>query len=234
LMNVDFKGFSVGLFKFLKDLNNNNNRDWFGENKARYLKEVSTPVCNFVEAMSPRLSKLANCFTADPRSHGGSMFRIYKDTRFSRDKRPYKDHVGCQFRHEAGKDAHSPGFYLHIEAGKVLFGGGIWMPPNTVLYQIRDAIVEHADEWTHIKQSRSLKSRTNGILGDGLKRVPRGYDEQHIHIEDLRRKTYFAMTQVTVEVAKSPQFIKEVENTFKAISPMMEFITTALGLCYQR
>lgn len=233
-MQADFEGFPAGLFRFLKDLSSNNNREWFNENKERYLKTVSTPVCDFVAAMAPKLGKLANCYVADPRPHGGSMFRIYRDARFSNDKRPYKEHVGCHFRHEAGKDAHAPGFYVHIEVNKVLFGGGIWMPPNSVLYKIRDAIVENPDKWKRIKNSRSVNARTNGISGDGLKRAPRGYDEDHVHIEDIKRKTYFAMTEVNLKMAKSPEFIKEVVKTFRAISPMMAFITEALDLPYQR
>jgi len=233
-MASSFKGLPAGLFSFLRDLKNNNNREWFHENKQRYTEQVVTPMCEFIEAMSPRLWKLADCFVADPRPHGGSMFRIYKDTRFSNDKRPYKEHIACHFRHEAGKDAHAPGFYVHIETGKVMFGGGIWMPPTPVLNQVRDAIVENPDAWSAVVKNRSLNSRTSGIEGDGLKRAPRGFDEQHPHINDIKRKTWFAMTEGKIAVAKTADFIKEVDKTFKAISPMMAFITESLGLCYQR
>ncbi|MEE4310347.1 MAG: DUF2461 domain-containing protein, partial [candidate division KSB1 bacterium] len=106
----EFNAFPNDLFVFLNDLAANNNREWFNANKERYKQSVLEPMRTFIIAMGERLPSISMNFTADPRSNGGSMFRIYRDVRFSKDKRPYKENVGCQFRHIAGKSAHAPGF----------------------------------------------------------------------------------------------------------------------------
>ena len=130
--------FRPHLFKFLKDLESNNNRDWFQANKARYEDQIKEPALQFISDFGPLLRKVSPHFRADPRPNGGSLFRIYRDVRFAKDKRPYKTHTGIQFRHEAGRDAHAPGFYLHLESGRVFVGAGIWHPDSTSLRKIQD------------------------------------------------------------------------------------------------
>ena len=227
-----FPGLRKSTFKFIRKLAKNNNREWFKENKERYIDDVVDPVCDFIEAMEPRLYAISEHFVADPRPHGGSMFRIYRDTRFTKDKRPYKEHVGCQFRHEAGKDAHAPGFYVHIAPGEIRFGGGIWMPPGDTLFQIRTAITEKPEAWQRIITDPKLIKRFGGISGDGLKRPPRGFGPDHSHLEDIMRKTWFVMQPCDENLACSPAFITEVERAFKAASPLLEFLTTAVKLPY--
>ncbi len=227
-----FTGLPEDLFRFLRQLAKNNNREWFKTNKERYHTAVADPVCDFIEAIDPRLEAISAHYIADSRPHGGSMFRIYRDTRFSKDKKPYKEHVGCQFRHEAGKDAHAPGFYVHIAPDEILCGGGVWMPPNPVLNKIRDAIVEQPDQWGKITQGKAFLKHFGTLKGDGLIRPPRGYEADHPHIEDLKRKTLFVMQEITPELAMSTKFVTEVNATFKAASPFMAFLTKAIELPY--
>lgn len=231
-MDDKFPGFPKDLFKFLTELARNNNRDWFNENKDRYRKNVAGPICDFVAAMGPRLEKISKYYVADSRAHGGSMFRIYRDTRFAKDKRPYKEHIGCQFRHVAGKDAHAPGFYAHFEPKKILIGGGVWMPPGPALFKIRTAIAENPDEWSKLNKNKTIKQRFGQIKGDKLKRPPRGFDKDHSQIEALKQKSFFVMQQFDPALALTPKFITEVEKVFKAASPMMEFLTKAVELKY--
>ena len=233
-MSSQFGGFPKDLFTFLKQLAKNNNREWFHDNKARYKESIVEPMCEFIEAMGVRFDKMGIRFVADPRPHGGSMFRIYRDTRFSNDKRPYKSHAACHFRHEAGKDAHAPGFYVHLEPGAVFFGGGIWMPPNPVLEKIRTTIVENPNAWKRIITNPTFKKRFGGIEGDGLKRVPRGFDKEHPYAEDLKRKSFFVTQDVDVKFAQSPKFIGEVERAFKAASPLMKYLLFSMGLPFDR
>ncbi len=233
-MKKTFPGFSRELFKFLSELAKNNNREWFSANKERYRSHVAGPVCEFVSAIGPHLHKVSNCFVADPRPHGGSMFRIYKDTRFSKDKRPYKEHVGCHLRHRAGKDAHAPGFYVHLAPDEVFFGAGIWKAGNPELHKIRTAIVRHPDRWKKVVKNRALVKRFGGVDGDGLKRPPRGFDPDHPHIEDLKRKTFFVLQSVDPSLALTPKFIGEVGKAFAAAGPLVKFITEALGLPYSK
>ena len=111
--------FTRKTFGFLRDLAENNDRDWFQANKGRYEEEVKEPALEFIRDFSEPLKALSPHFKADPRANGGSLFRIYRDTRFSKDKSPYKTFTGIQFRHDLGKDAHTPGFYLHSNLASV-------------------------------------------------------------------------------------------------------------------
>ena len=233
-MPTQFSGFPKELFTFIRQLKKNNNREWFHANKDRYREFVVAPMCDFIQAMAYRFDKMAIRFVADPRPHGGSMFRIYRDTRFSKDKRPYKNHVACHFRHEAGKDAHAPGFYVHLEPGSVFFGGGIWMPPNPVLEKIRNTIVENPNAWKRIISNPTFKKRFGCIEGDGLKRPPRGFDKDHPFIEDLKRKSFFVTQDVDPALAMTPKFITEVERAFKTASPLMKYLLFANGLPFGR
>ena len=226
---TEFKGFPQDLFNFFEDLNLNNNRAWFNENKARYYESVVNPITEFVVNMGPRLKKISRHYVADPRPHGGSMFRIYRDTRFSKDKTPYKTHAAVHFRHEAGKSAHAPGFYVHLAGDGLFFGGGIWTPPSPQLNLIRDYIAENVRAWARISNAKKVLD-VGGIKGDGLKRPPRGFDAEHIHIEDLKRKSFFVMTEAEPSAALAAGFVDDVSEAFRRAAPLNRFIAGALDL----
>jgi len=227
-----FNGFPAELFGFLVELAANNNRTWFQANKSRYHDDVVEPMTQFICAMAPRLEAISEHFIADPRRHGGSMFRIYRDTRFSKDKRPYKENVGCQFRHRIGRDVHAPGFYVHLQPGEIFFGGGIWKPDATTINRIREAIIDNPSAWKKATNGKAFSGRFGALKGESLQRPPRGFSAEHPLIEDIKRKSYFAMQQADQAMACGPQFIGEVEKAFRGISPLMEFISFALGLPY--
>jgi uncharacterized protein (TIGR02453 family) len=121
------------------------------------------------------------------------MFRIYRDTRFSHDKKTYKTNVGCHFRHVAGKSAHAPGFYFHLQPGNVFVGAGICKPDGTALANVRNAIIEKPGRWEDVFSGRELWQRFGDIEGERLKRAPRGYDSDHVHVEHLKLK-FFSFT----------------------------------------
>lgn len=216
-----FNGFGRDFFEFFEELALNNERPWFEANKDRYKEIIVAPCIGFIEAMTPRLGRISKRYVADPRPNGGSMFRIYRDVRFSKDKRPYKEHAAIQFRHAGGKDAHAPGFYLHLEPGRVIYGGGIWKPPAPELAKIRTAIAKDPAAW-----SRVINNKT--IMGDGLKRPPKGFSGGDKHIEDIKRQTFFAMSYAGEKAAASKNFADDVENGFKAVTPLMKFICKAV------
>jgi uncharacterized protein (TIGR02453 family) len=226
---TDFQGFPKDFFAFFEDLKTNNNRNWFSDNKDRYYTSVVNPISEFIVCIAPRLRKISRHYVADPKPHGGSMFRIYRDTRFSKDKTPYKTHAGVQFRHEAGKDAHAPGFYVHLATDGIFFGGGVWSPAGPQLGRIRDYIADNARSWARIVNARKVKD-VGGIRGDSLKRPPRGFDAQHVHIEDLKRKSFYIMTEVEAEKALEPEFIDSVTEGFRRAMPLNRFLTGALEL----
>jgi len=230
--NAAFEGFPGDLFSFLGELKDNNRREWFEANKPRYKTQVVAPVRGFIEAMDLSLAKVSDCFDADPRPVGGSMFRIYRDVRFSHDKRPYKEHVACHFRHQAGKDAHAPGFYVHLEPGNVFFGGGIWRAPAAELNKVRRAIVDDPEGWKRATRGRSFKRLFGSVSGESLKRPPRGFDPDHELLDDLKRKSFFAVRRSDEKAATASGFVAEVEKAFVAMGPFMEFLTRALGLSF--
>lgn len=231
-MTTSFPGFPKDLLRFYAELIKNNNREWFAKNKQRYKDVVVYPMSDFIEAMAPRLEAIAPMYIADPRPNGGSMFRIYRDVRFSRDPKPYKEHAACQFRHQAGRDAHAPGYYVHIALDGVRFGGGIYLPPAPVLTKIRHAINNNPGKWSTIKSDPDFRAAfRDGIRGDGLKRAPKGFSPDHPDIEDLKRKTLFVMKPLTpIDKITGPDFIEEVDVAFQKATPFMRFLTNAVEL----
>jgi uncharacterized protein (TIGR02453 family) len=224
-----FNGFPKDFFGFFNELKANNNRDWFAANKVRYYESVVYPMGDYIVSIAPHLKRIAPCYKADPRAHGGSMFRIYRDTRFSKDKTPYKTHAACHFRHEAGRDAHAPGFYMHIETDRISIGGGIWRPPSKQLGLIREFIADNPSAWEKLNKTAALK-KMGGIQGDSLKRPPRGYDAEARHIDDLKRKSFYLMTEVDVKLALSPDLVTESARVFRTAARLNHFITDALEL----
>jgi len=229
-MNTTFDGFPKEMFRFLSDLAGNNNREWFSNNKDRYESFVVAPVTRFIEVVGEFLPTLSDAYVADTRRNGGSMFRIHRDTRFSRDKRPYKENVGCQFRHTAGKNAHAPGFYVHLAPAEVFFGGGIWKPDNNSLEKIRNHISGNPEQWSSVINDTALSNYFGKLQGESLKRPPRGFDPIDPHIEDLKRKSHIAFRHVKPQSARTPAFINEVEKAFTTEMPLMHFITSALEI----
>lgn len=225
MSHPSFPGFESSFFDFFIELGKNNDREWFAENKPRYKRDVVGPLQEFIIAMEPRLEEVSPHYVCDPRGNGGSMFRIYRDVRFSKDKRPYKEHAACQFRHVMAKDVHAPGFYVHIEpredGGQVFFGGGVWRPDPRALNRIREDIRDRPEEWADIRDLLSSD-------GESLKRPPRGFSADEPHIEDIKRKSFFAMSNGDSDLAGSPQFIDRVAATFAEASPLMRFICRAV------
>ena len=219
------------LFAFLRELKANNERLWFEENKERYKSDVRDPVLDFIGAFAQPLSEISPHFVADPRASGGSLFRIYRDVRFSKDKTPYKTNVGAHFRHSAGKDAHAPGFYLHLEPQTCFAGCGIWRPDSRTLGKIRDAIVDRPEEWRAVTSKKDFCT-TFEMMGESLKRPPRGYDPNHPLIEDLKRKDFIAITSFPEEDASRPDFIDQFAEIARKGSEFVKFLSQAVGVPY--
>ena len=216
------------LFAFLRELRENNDRAWFEANRGRYISEVRGPMLDFIAAFAEPLAEISPHFRADPRANGGSLFRIYRDTRFSRDKTPYKTNVGAHFRHAAGKDAHAPGFYLHLEPGRCFAGCGIWRPGGEAVGRIRDAIADRPGAWGRITGDSFCETFT--LMGDSLKRPPRGYDAGHPLIGDLKRKDFIARAEVSEADAAAPGFLDCFAGIARSGGPFVRFLSEALGV----
>jgi uncharacterized protein (TIGR02453 family) len=217
--------FTPGLFRFLRELRSHNDRDWFAANKHRYESEVREPMLCFISDFAERLAGISAHFDADPRPVGGSMFRIHRDTRFSNDKRPYKTAAAAHFRHRDGRrDVHAPGFYLHLEPGASMGGGGLWHPDAEALAKVRGRIVSHPREW------KSVIKTGIEIGGDALKRPPAGYDPGHPFIEDLKRKDLYTMTRFTDGEVAAPDFLARYADACRRAAPLVSFLARALGM----
>ena len=223
--------FKPALFRFLSDLQDNNTREWFQANKDRFEGDLKEPALRFIVDFGAPLHKISPHFRADPRPVGGSLFRIYRDVRFSKDKSPYKTHAGLHFRHEAGKDAYTPGFYLHLEPRGCLVGVGLWHPDNPTLKILRDAVVADPEAWRKAVENPAFKKHFT-VTGDMLKRPPRGYDPDHPLVEVLKLKDFTALAPLTQKQVTSPGFIDEFAGLCRAGGPLVQWVCRALGQPY--
>ncbi len=223
--------FTDDLYAFLTDLADHNDRDWFKANKKRYEQHVKDPALRFIQDAGFPLQEVTPHVLAIPRASGGSLFRIYRDTRFSKDKTPYKTHTGIQFRHSAGKDAHAPGFYLHLAPGDVGMAAGIWHPDTRTLTRIRDAIVDDPEGWAGIRAEVTSVADFD-FFGDKLKRAPRGYDKEHVHVEDLKRKDFGVWTKLSEADTTADDFLDRFVDLCRAASPVNAFVCKAIGVPY--
>ncbi len=228
-MSPDASPFRPALFAFLRDLERNNDRDWFEANRERYEKHLLHPAQRFITDFAPLLRRISRHFRADPRPGKGTLFRIHRDLRFAKDKRPYKTWLGIQFRHHEGRDAHAPGFYLHLQPGEMIVGAGIWHPDSVSANRIRDAIVAEADRWQRASRGKRFRARFE-MGGESLKRPPRGYDPEHPLIDDLKRKDFFGLARLTQKQVTSPGFVEHYAETCRAGAPLVRFLCKAVGV----
>lgn len=224
-----YRGFNNTTLAFLRELEANNNREWFKVNKSRYEEQVLDVALQFIESMQRPLAAIAPEFVAMPTRVGGSLMRVYKDARFAKGKSPYKTNIGIQFRHELAKDVHAPAYYVHIEADSVFLGAGMWRPDSDSLLAIRQRIVARPAEWQRILAEPAFK-RHFRLSGESLVRPPRGFDKNHECIEDIKRKSFIAVKDMDVDSCLNPRFQQKVETAFAAADGFMRFICKAVAV----
>ena len=219
--------FTSETFKFLTQLKKNNNRDWFNKNKDRYEALVREPSLEFIESAAAPLKKISEHFVAIPKKMGGSLMRVYRDTRFSKDKTPYKTNIGIHFRHEFGKNVHAPGYYLHIAPGETFLGLGIWHPDSDALKKIRSYMQEEPTRWKRAINAKTFKD-TFELAGASLKKAPLGIEKDHPMIDDLKRKDFIGVTTLGEDTILSNDLLKTVSEHFKKGNNLMRFLCDAL------
>lgn len=223
--------FGRGVFEFLKELDANNNKQWWETNKHRYIEVIREPALDFIVDFGERLREISPHFTADTRVNGGSLMRPYRDMRFSNGV-PYKTNVGIQFRHQSGKDVHAPGFYVHIEPGRNFAGVGLWHPETAVARTIRQAINDDPDGWGAAAHSTAFSDvwSLGGHDDDRLKRVPKELDADHPYPDDLRLRSFIAGTNLTQRTVTSTGFSDELFGSFEKARPFTQFLCGAIGV----
>jgi uncharacterized protein (TIGR02453 family) len=216
------------VLKFLKDISKNNNREWFEKNKPKYLV-LKTSFEDFLEAFHKELLKFDESLGGlNPRKMG---FRIYRDVRFSKDKRPYKINMGAGFSAN-GKMEQEPGYYVHIEPGnKSFIAGGIYMPEAEQLAKIRQEIDYNSDAFLKILNGKKFKENfANGLDAfDKLKSGPKGFAKDHPQIELLKHKSFIVSHYFTDVEVKHKNFPKNVASLCKTIMPLNTFLKEAMA-----
>jgi uncharacterized protein (TIGR02453 family) len=226
--------FTAESLRFLKGLKRNNKKPWFEAHRAEYEHSIKEPMVELVGEMDVRLSRLAPEMTGDPKR---SVFRIYRDVRFSKDKSPYKTHAACWFFHTGASskvgresDGGGAGFYFHLEPGASAVGGGCWMPPRPALQRFRKHIAEDPAGWERIVLAPALKKRLGGLSEESmLSRVPRGFDCEHPAGRWLRLQSFTVGRSLTDAQVTSARLTTTLADDFARMLPLVRWLNSTLG-----
>jgi uncharacterized protein (TIGR02453 family) len=219
-----FAGFPPEGLKFLRALARNNRREWFQPRKEIFENKVKAPMGELVEAVNAELLLFAPAHINDPKK---AIYRIYRDTRFSADKTPYKTHIAAMFPRRS-LDRHSgAGFYFHIAPKSVVIAMGAYMPGPDQLFAIRTWLSEHHREFQ--SASNGLRKLMGELQGDSLTRSPKGFDPNHPGADLIRRKAWYFGAELEPEVAESPKLVTEIIKRFRAGAPVIEMLNAGLG-----
>ena len=221
--------FTKQTFPFLSALAANNTREWFEAHQQDYENFVRAPALDFISDMAHEMPAISKHFRALPKKVGGSLMRIHRDIRFGKDKTPYKTNIGIQFRHEVGKDIHAPGYYLHIAPDECFVGVGLWHPDVGALFKIREAIVKNSKAWVAARDDKAF-SQHFSLEGDALVNAPRGFAKDHPLVEDLKRKDFIGLAELSEATVTSKNLRPQVMARFQQAAPYMRFLCKALEL----
>ncbi len=227
--------FTQHTLRFLSALKRHNRREWFEAHRADYEEHVKAPMLELIEQLDVRLALFCPEIIGDRRR---SMFRIYRDIRFSLDKSPYKTQASCWLYHRDGSRAvgreatgGGAGFYFQIEPGNCFSGGGMWMPPREALLNIRSHIAEDPQSFERCVASKAVVKRFGGLDEDAvLKRVPRGFPPDHPAARWLKFQSFTLGRAMTDKQAVSPGLADELAKDFREMVPLVRWINGTLGL----
>lgn len=221
--------FTPKLFSFLRDLAANNDREWFAAHKDEYETHLREPALRFAADVAPSLADISHRLVVDTRKVGGSLLRIQRDTRFTVDKSPYRTYLGIHFRHELWKERHTPSIYLALLPRGSYVGVGSWHPDGHTARAIRQAIVERPDVWQKATRAEAFRDRFM-LVGEELKRPPRGFDPAHPLIGDLQRKDFAGAASLTQRHVTSDDFLDRFVDCCRRAGPLLEFLCQASGV----
>jgi uncharacterized protein (TIGR02453 family) len=225
-MYPPFEGFPKQGLQFLRKLKRNNTRAWFENHKQEYEEFLKLPMQSFIFSLQPYFAAFAPEFDLSPKR---SIFRIYRDIRFSNDKTPYKTHIAAHFvLRGKEKGFVGSGYYFHIEPGEVFIGGGIYMPDSDQLKGIRKALAQHSDEFLSIIDSRRFKKRFGKLEGNRLQRIPKGYEESHPMAEWLKLKQFFAGKSLPETSSHKASLVDTIAAISEDAAPLVKFLNRAV------
>ena len=217
--------FTTKTLAFLRALKRNNDREWFRARKGEYERHVRGPMVELIGRLAVDLRPFAPEMVVDPKR---SLYRIYRDTRFSEDKTPLKTNAAAVFPPRGFPRHEGAGFYVEIAPGWVWMGGGLYMPPPRSLYAIRERIAQSHPKLHRVVRAREFRTVLGELQGEQLTRVPRGYLRDHPAGEYLRYKQFLGFREFEPGFATSDRFYPELLRTFKALTPLVRFLNTAI------
>src|SRR5437867_5040670 len=215
-----FPGFPNQGIQFLRSLKRNNNREWFQKNRDVYETCVKQPVHDLILALAQEFSRFAPEMAASPKI---SAYRLHRDTRFSKDKSPYKTHLAAVFPHKELDKHGGAGFYVHVSPGDVFVGGGLYMPAPEDLNAVREHIAANTKEFREIVEARSFRRIFGELSGEQLQRVPRGFRADHPAAPYLKFKQFLAGRSADPALATKPAFFEFVVESLEAMTPFIRF-----------
>ncbi len=220
-----FPGFPAEGIAFLKALKKHNDRDWFNARKSVFEEKVRKPMLDLVRAVHAHMLPYAPEYVGDPAK---SIFRIYRDTRFSKDKTPYKTHIAAYFsRNGLGKDS-GAGFYFYASPEEAGVAGGLYHPPPDELLSVRRMIADDADAFRELFENRHMKKLFGELGGEALSRPPKGFDPDHPAIHLLKHKSFVLHMKFEPAIATTPRFYKEIVTRIEALAPFVEYLNRPL------
>jgi len=218
-----FPGFPAEGLAFFAALQRHNRREWFQPRKAIFEETLKQPMRELVGAVNAAMKSFAPDYATDPDK---AIYRIYRDTRFGKDKTPYKDHIAASFPRRGDKTG--AGYYFAVSHKEVAIGGGIYMPPPETLFTIRQHLAERHEEFRKIAGARAVRRLFTEVQGERLTRVPKGYPCDHPAADLLRMKQYLLYVELPPTLATTPALYTEVVKHFRAMAPFMEFLNAPL------
>ena len=224
-MRSPFPGFPMEALQFFRGLARNNNREWVLPRKPLFEEKVKEPMRQLVDALNVALHDFAPEYETDPDK---ASFRIYRDIRFSNDKKPYKEQIAATFRRR-GAAHHQGGYYFAISHKGVAVGGGLYMPEPEHLLAIRQRIAERYEEFRRILAARPLRKLLGSLEGEQLSRVPRGFPTDHPAADLLRYKYFILYKELPPSLVTSPKLYKEIVDRFRVMVPFLCFLTASLA-----
>ncbi|WP_313251012.1 DUF2461 domain-containing protein [Stenotrophomonas sp.] len=222
--------FSDASYKFLRGLARHNDKAWFAEHKQQYEDHVRQPFLRLITDLQPDLTEVSAHFRADPRTVGGSLFRIYRDSRFSNDKTPYKTWQGARLFHERRKEVPAPSYYIHLAPGENFIGAGIWHPEPDTQRKLRQFIFDNPGSWKAAAHAPAVRRRYDFETSEKLVRPPRGFPADFEFIDDLKHRNWVLWRAIDDDTMTGPRLRQTVAKDLAALAPFVDYLCAALDL----
>ena len=220
-----FQGFPASGIEFLRELKKHNNREWFTPKLSLYKERVRTPMLDLVQTVHVAMLGFAPAYVGEPER---CLYRVYRDTRFSKDKTPYKTHAAAQFWRNSLDKNTGAGFYFAISPEEVAIGGGIYMPSPESLRLLRQHVATDESGFRATFETKRIRRLMGELKGEQATRVPRGFDADDPAADLLRYKRFFLYTTLSPEIVTTPRLVREITSRFEAMTPFVEFLDRAL------